>query len=173
MIGFLWNIRGMNKIDRLPTLIGKIRASHADFVGIMETKKNIFPAGLLKNLSSNIPFNWCYKESKGTAGGILVGANSDLYNMQVVEILLFSVSVILTDKKTGFSWKFVVVYGPTYEDLKQAFIDELHKVIGSWTGPILLGVILILSDLWETKVIRSSTIDGLIFSMIGFRPMLL
>ena len=48
-----------------------LRDSHADFVGIMETKKSSFSYGLLKNLSSNKPFSWCYLESKGTAGGIL------------------------------------------------------------------------------------------------------
>lgn len=73
-----------------------------------------------------------------------MGANSDLFNMQVSDIHLFSVSVILSDKKTGFSWKLVVIYGPTYEELKQSFIDELHEVIGSWSGPILIGGILIL-----------------------------
>lgn len=57
MIGLLWNIRGMNKVGRLPALIGKIRDSHADFVGIMETKKCFFSDGLLKTLSSNTPFS--------------------------------------------------------------------------------------------------------------------
>ena len=48
-----------------------LRDSHADFVGIMETKKSSFSYGLLKNLSSNMPFSSCHLESKGTAGGIL------------------------------------------------------------------------------------------------------
>ena len=61
----------MNKLGRLPALIGRIRDSHADFVGIMETKKSSFSYGLLKNLSSNMPFSSCHLESKGTAGGIL------------------------------------------------------------------------------------------------------
>jgi hypothetical protein len=33
----------------------------------------------------------------------------------------------------------VVIYGPAYEELKQALLDELHEVIGSWTGPIFIG----------------------------------
>jgi hypothetical protein len=139
MIGFFWNFRGMNQTSRLPALIGKIRDSHADFIGITETKKRDFSDGLLKTLSSNMPFSWCHLQAKGTAGGILVGANSDMFNMQVSDILHFSVSVILTDKKTNFSWKLVVIYGPAYEEFKQAFLDELHEIAGSWTGPVLFG----------------------------------
>ncbi|WVZ55348.1 hypothetical protein U9M48_006020, partial [Paspalum notatum var. saurae] len=32
------------------------------------------------------------------------------------DILRFSISVFLTDRKTGFSWKLVVVYGSPYEE---------------------------------------------------------
>jgi hypothetical protein len=66
--------------------------------------------------------------------------------MQVADIHQFSVSVILTDKKTGFSWKLVVIYGPAYEELKQTFLDESYEIIGSWLGPILIGGILVLLD---------------------------
>ena len=45
MIGLLWNIRGLGKIDRVPALVGKIRDNHVDFVGIMETKKKEFSSG--------------------------------------------------------------------------------------------------------------------------------
>jgi len=51
--------------------------------------------------------------------------------MKVADIRQFSVSVILTDKKTGFSWKLVVIYGPAYEELKQTFLDEPYEIIGS------------------------------------------
>jgi hypothetical protein len=33
----------------------------------------------------------------------------------------------------------VVVYGPSYEDKKTKFIDELHKILASWQGPWLIG----------------------------------
>jgi hypothetical protein len=32
----------MNKLGRLPALLGRIKGSHADFVGIMETKKVVY-----------------------------------------------------------------------------------------------------------------------------------
>lgn len=94
----------------------------------METKKNNLSNGLLKSLTHNTPFNWFHLEAKGSAGGILVGANLDLFNMVVGEILTFLVSVMMTCKKTGFTWKLIVVYGPAYEEQKQDFLDELESV---------------------------------------------
>jgi hypothetical protein len=79
-------------------------------------------------LTHNTPFNWFHLEAKGSAGGILVGANLDLFNMVVGEILTFLVSVMMTCKKTGFTWKLIVVYGPAYEEQKQDFLDELESV---------------------------------------------
>lgn len=103
MIGLLWNIRGLGKIDRVLALVGKIRDNHVDFVGIMETKKKDFSSGFLKSLTWNVPFSWCHLEALGAAGGILVGANTNVFSMTVLEILKFSISVMLTNKKNGFS----------------------------------------------------------------------
>jgi hypothetical protein len=138
MIGLLWNIRGLGKIDRVPALVGKIRDNHVDVVGIMKTKKKDFSSGFLKCLTWNVPFGWCYLEALGAAGGILVGANTDVFSMTVLEILNFSISVMLTNKKNGFSWKLVVVYGPAYDDRKVDFLDELEHIMVSWQGPLLI-----------------------------------
>jgi hypothetical protein len=71
----------LGKIDRVPALVGKIRDNHVDFVGIMETKNKEFSSSFLKSLSWNVSFNRCHLEAQGTAGGILVGANSDVFTM--------------------------------------------------------------------------------------------
>jgi len=139
MIGLIWNIRGLGKIGKTPALVSRIRDNHVNFMGVMETKKKDFSSGFLKSLTSNIPFNCCHLEAKGSARGILVGANADMFNMVVGDILDFTVSVMFTCKTSGFVWKFIAVYGPAYEDLKQSFLDELDFVMTSWQGPTLLG----------------------------------
>jgi len=53
MIGLLWNVRGLGKLGRVPALISRIKDSHAEFVGIMETK-NSLSLGFLKSLSGNV-----------------------------------------------------------------------------------------------------------------------
>lgn len=47
--------------------------------------------------------------------------------------------MLITHRKTGFSWKLVVIYGSPYEEGNIDFLDELHKVTSSWSGPTLLG----------------------------------
>jgi len=139
MKGMFWNIRGLWKIDRLPALRSRIRDNQLDFVGIMETKKIFLSDGFLKSLTHNVPFDWFHLEAKGSAGGILVGANKDLFNMAIGDVLKYSVSAMMTCKKTGFSWKLIVVYGPAYEEQKLDFLDELELLMNIWQGPILIG----------------------------------
>ena len=103
MIGLFWNIRGLGKIGRLPALVNRIRSTRADFVGIMETKKESFTPGYLRSLTGNMPFEWFYLPAKKSAGGILVGSNSDKFLTTLVSTLDFSISIMLQDKKTGFS----------------------------------------------------------------------
>lgn len=59
--------------------------------------------------------------------------------MSTCELLEFCASVMLTNKMSGFSFKAVVVYGSPYEEGKQAFLEELHTVIGAWQGPMIIG----------------------------------
>lgn len=76
--------------------------------------------------------------AKGTAGGILVGCNSDKFSASVCEVLDFSISLMLHDVKTGFSWKLVVVYGSPYEAGKLDFLQEIDEVMSNWQGPSMI-----------------------------------
>ena len=106
-------------------------------------------------------------EAKGSAGGILVGANMDIFNMVVGDVLKFSVSVMLTNKANGFVWKLIVVYGPAYDDLKHEFLEELESVMGAWNGPVLIEVILTLLGLPLIKVMECIFIGGLMSLTAG------
>ena len=68
-----------------------------------------------------------------------MGVNSDLFILTISIILKFSLSATILDKKTGFSWKLVVIYGSPYEEGEQEFIDELHSIMSTWSGPTMLG----------------------------------
>jgi hypothetical protein len=47
MIGLFWDIRGLKKNERLPALVSRIRSTHADVIGVIETKKESFTPGHL------------------------------------------------------------------------------------------------------------------------------
>lgn len=65
--------------------------------------------------------------------------NNDLFNLIVGEIKKSSLSLLWFSKKTSFSWKLVTIYGSPYEKGKQDFFGELHQVMQSWQGLIMLG----------------------------------
>lgn len=151
MIGLFRNIRGFNKTGRTAMVANAIKANKVDFIGIQETKKSDFHPSFLRELSGNIPFAWNFLPAVGTAGGILIGVREDLYNVVVGDKLQFSLAVMITDRKSNFVWKLIVVYGPPYEDGKLAFIDELHTVMNSWSGPTIIGGDFNLSRFVEDK----------------------
>lgn len=132
MIGMFWNIRGLSELERVPALINMIKSNHVDFVGILETKKKFFHEGFLRSLTGNIPFTWNYLPAQGSAGGILVGVSFDKFQVTMGDKLEFSLSNMFQDKRSSFCWKLVTIYGSPYEEGKQSFLEELHKVMQPW-----------------------------------------
>jgi hypothetical protein len=69
----------------------------------------------------------------------LIGARDDTMGISNVIPHTFSISCILNEKNKNFSWKLLVVYGSAYEENRVQFIDELHQVMSTCQGPILIG----------------------------------
>lgn len=63
-----------------------IRDSNVDFVGILETIKHDFSAGLLHSLSGQKKLKWEWLLSCGRSGGILVGVN--IYKLSFVNVTM-------------------------------------------------------------------------------------
>lgn len=89
-------------MERVPALANRIGENKVDFVGIMETKNSEYSRSLLRSLTGNVPFNWCSLRAKGSAGGILVGANANNFTLTAGDILDYSVNVMLSNKITRF-----------------------------------------------------------------------
>jgi hypothetical protein len=76
---------------------------------------------------------------RGDYWGLLLGIKEDVGVVSSITSLEFSLSCVVQNKKDGFVWKLVVVYGAPYEDKKPDFIDELHLILSAWQGPIMVG----------------------------------
>jgi hypothetical protein len=50
-----------------------------DYIGFQETKKENFSRSFLKSILGNRDFEWNFMPAVGTAGGILVGLNKDIF----------------------------------------------------------------------------------------------
>jgi hypothetical protein len=102
-------------------------------------KKRVSIPIFLKNLTTPAAFSWHFLPANSTAGGILLGSRDDTMVVTNVMSHTFSISGMLNEKNQNFSWKLLVVYGPAYEENKVKFIDELHLILSTWHGPVLIG----------------------------------
>jgi hypothetical protein len=99
VVGLIWNIRGLNRPDKLPRVHELIRDSCPDLISFSESKIADFSVTLLQSIDYNIVFNWNWLPAVGTAGGILVGVQDSSFEIISWEIFKYCVVVIIKDKK--------------------------------------------------------------------------
>jgi hypothetical protein len=75
----------------------------------------------------------------GSAGGFLVGVESDNFDVEKWEIMEFSVSCKVINKKDGFRSRITTVYGDADESRKQDFLDELDTFSVCTSTPCIWG----------------------------------
>lgn len=98
-----------------------------------------FSPGFLTTLVDNANIVWNFLPAENTAGGILVGINEELFDVLVWTIRSFTVSCSIKNKQDGFEWQMTVVYGSSYEEHTQAFLDELSEICDDCNLPMLIG----------------------------------
>jgi exonuclease III len=81
MKGIFWNIRGLWKSGKKQFLIELIHKYDLDFVGIQETKSEVFTSGFLEVLAGRKQFCRNWLPSKGAIGVIMLGVNSYLFEI--------------------------------------------------------------------------------------------
>jgi hypothetical protein len=139
VVALIWNPGGLNRLDKLTRVHDFIREICPDIIRFSETKKEEFNFIQLQQLDPVGKYNWNWLPAKGTAGGILVGISSDMFEVCRWVIHTFSVSVLIKNKVDGVVWRFISVYGSAYDEHKLEFINELHNVCASWNGHTLVG----------------------------------
>jgi hypothetical protein len=73
---------------------------HLDFIAILETKRNDFTAPELAHFCTNKNYSWNWALTRGRSGGILLGVNLDIFDVQCVVLSNFHVKLHLRDKFT-------------------------------------------------------------------------
>ena len=144
MIGATWNSRSLARPGRKQAIADFILDHKIEFIGLQETKKETIDSSFLKYIAGNYDFNWFSLPAKGTAGGILVGFRSDLFDVISFSAKDFCVISTVKSISDNFIWQLVVVYGSSYPEHKLEFITELHDVMEASSFPTLVVVILTL-----------------------------
>jgi hypothetical protein len=132
MIGSIWNIRGLNKTDRVKCLSDLVKNHKRDFLGIQETKKASFVDRELNAIDSNM--NWNYIPVVGTAGGILLGFRNKIFEVLNWDNSQYCATAMVTNWENNFIWRIVVFYGSPYEDTKLEFIRDFNLPLGGGGG---------------------------------------
>jgi hypothetical protein len=88
MICAFWNSRSIFTPSRKKFIDDNLVPLQLDYVGFQETKRRVLVTSL-RNLLGNRNFSWNHLPAAGSAGGILVGVNSDLFDIIAWEIKNF------------------------------------------------------------------------------------
>jgi exonuclease III len=128
--------RGLNKRGKLQCITDFMYENKLDFMDFQETKKDSFHESVLIQIHKD--FSWNYLPTEGTAGGILVGLNSNKFEALAWRKTKSYVVAMIRNMVDKFVWRFVSVYGSSYEEGKADFIQELHEIMDNWSGPTLL-----------------------------------
>lgn len=126
-----WNIRGLGQPIKSSRLGEIIRDYGIDLVGLQETKKEDFEAVVLNKIDKNGDFNWEWVPSKGSAGGIMCGYKKEKYDCLNVHKGDFCLALTLVNVKDGFSWQWIVVYGPVVNEEREDFVLEMNNLLST------------------------------------------
>jgi exonuclease III len=139
MIGVIWNCQGLGKEVKSEFLWDIIRKEKIDFIGLQETNKKDFEDSWLNFISGNRNFVWVWSPPNGRSGGLLVGFDSDMFDVREKELGEFMIRTLVIQKESGFIWNFINVYGAAQNDQKQKFLSELSSFCSKCSHPMLIG----------------------------------
>lgn len=142
MIGLFWNIRALGQPAKFQCLYDTIKNYNIGFIGFQETKREQLSANFFAISNWWEKFIWHFLPADGSAGGILLGLNVDLFDVIGFSSKKFSVSGTIVNKSDAFTWNLVVIYGTSYPDIKMDFIAEIHDLCEHLACPIVLRGIL-------------------------------
>ena len=139
MIGVIWNCQGLGKSVKSEFLRDVIMKEKVNFIGLQETNNKDFEESWLNFISGNRNFVWVWSPPNGRSGGLLVGFDSDMFDVREKELGEFMIRLLVIQKDSGFIWNFFNVYGAAQNDQKQKFLSELSAFCSNCSHPLLIG----------------------------------
>ena len=138
MIFFIWNMRGFGQRDRRRQLRQFLRQTRVDVIGIQETIRSDFSDAELASLVGGLPFVWHWIPAVGLSGGILIGANSESFEVGQIDSGSHFASLQLHQRDCNFKWEAIVVYGPANHRGAHVFLEELSSKVRSSSLPVVV-----------------------------------
>ena len=139
MRGVFWNVRGIRQDHKKRYVREMIMDQKLDFIGLSETIKQDFTKNELHNLCGGRNFQWSWNPPRGMSGGILVGVNKDMFNVENIEKGQYFLRMLVFDKNIKMHWNLVTVYGDAQKEGKASFLAELARLYHDNPLPCLVG----------------------------------
>ena len=97
MKGIFWNCRGLGDLAKHNYLSHLSREHRLDFIALMETGRSAFSESTLRHFCSGVDFLWHLMPPRGRSGGMLLGVNSGVYDL---ELLMKVISIVSSGSET-------------------------------------------------------------------------
>jgi exonuclease III len=130
----VWNVRGLNDPSRRTVVRVVVADAAVSVVCLSESKLETVSAYTVGETLGPRFDHHVYLPTVGTAGGIVVTWCSADVRVLAQRVDDFSISIHL-ELEGGTPWWLTTVYGPTSEDRKAAFLDELRALRAALAGP--------------------------------------
>lgn len=134
-----WNVRGVGKAHRRKMVANHVLREDLDIVALQETIKQDFTDGELKEMARNKVLAWHWIPARGHSGGLAVGINTELFEIEEAKILQHSMWILVRNRMSNFRYWVVNVYGPAQHNFSTDFISELSDMCATEHLPILMG----------------------------------
>lgn len=122
-----WNCRGLGRLEKCDVVKNVIRQSRCDVCMLQETKLNEISLNYSSALPSFFEKNCVVVHANNSAGGLLIAWKHN-YRLMSSWGTRHTCSALLQQINTGAVLLVTNVYGPSTDDLKPAFIEELRGV---------------------------------------------
>lgn len=133
-----WNIRGLGNARRRRQLRELVFEQKVEIICLQETIKDSLTDKELKDLLGG-HFSWRYVAAKGHSGGMMTGVKDILYEWVQWDQGEFSLKAVLRNKKDGFTWELINVYGPAQQTNRDIFLSEIGRRVDEGVYPMLIG----------------------------------
>jgi len=134
----MWNIRGLNAIEKRLEIRGLLKEWKADIVCLVETKMSVISREVVRSLWG-CHVDWCYMGANGASGGVLL-----MWDRRVVEkvedcVGRYTVACSLRNTDDNAVWAFGGVYGQNDDKDRRDLWVELAGLMSWWEMPWCIG----------------------------------
>jgi exonuclease III len=133
----IWNVRGLNSGTHQDALCSLVDAERPSLVCIQETKLSQIDDYVISQLLGT-GFDYFVLPADHTRGGTLVAWKVAVWAASSTYSCTYSVSIRMNNLTSSLQWWLTLVYGPSRDADRLAFLSELHDLRQLRSGPWLI-----------------------------------